>query len=67
MKISKEMENSNIILDITPLSKLYSFKMLEIANKYQISCVYLGMDTDSKDKLYWMSEMKIEGKIKSFD
>lgn len=66
-KISKEMEEANIIIDITPLSKLFSFKLLELANKYQIPCVYLGMDKESKDKLYWMSNMKIEGEIETFD
>jgi len=67
IKISKEMETANIIIDLTPLSKLFSFKLLELANKYQIPCVYLGMDRESKDKLYWMSKMKIEGEIETFD
>lgn len=67
IKISKEMETANIIIDLTPLSKLFSFKLLELANKYQISCVYLGMDREGKNKLYWMSNMKIEGEIEIFD
>lgn len=67
IKISKEMEAANIIIDLTPLSKLFSFKLLELANKYQIPCVYLGMDGEGKDKLYWMSNMKIEGEIETFD
>lgn len=61
------MEETNIIMDVTPLSNLFSFKLLELANKYQIPCVYLGMDNKGEDKLYWMTNMKIEGKIKSFD
>ncbi|MHA1252912.1 MAG: hypothetical protein ACTSRP_23190, partial [Candidatus Helarchaeota archaeon] len=64
--ISEEMNNANIIIDLTPLSKLFSFKMLELANKYQIPCVYLGMDDKGNDKLYWMSNMKIKGEIKAF-
>jgi len=64
-KISMEMEKANIILDITPLSKLYSFKMLELANKYQMDCIYLGLNKDGKDTLYWMSNMRIKGKIDS--
>jgi len=67
LKISKEMESANILIDLTPLSKLFSFKLLELANKYQIPCVYLGMDKQGKDKLYWMSNMKIEGEIETFD
>ncbi|MHA1344523.1 MAG: winged helix-turn-helix domain-containing protein [Promethearchaeota archaeon] len=67
MKISKEMEAANIIIDLTPLSKLFSFKLLELANKYQIPCVYLGMDKRGKNKLYWMSNMKIEGEIETFN
>lgn len=67
IKISNEMENANIIIDLTPLSKLFSFKLLEIANKYQIPCLYLGMDKDGKNKLYWMSNMKVDGKIEKFN
>lgn len=67
IKLSKEMESANIIIDLTPLSKLVSFKMLELANKYQIPCVYLGMDKEGKDKLYWMSNMKIEGGIETLN
>ena len=67
IKVSKEMQDANIIIDLTPLSKLFSFKLLELANKYQIPCVYLGMDKEGKDKLYWMSNMKIEGDIETFD
>ena len=67
VKISKEMEEANIIIDLTPLSKLFSFKLLELANKYQIPCVYLGMGKDEENKLYWMSNMKIEGEIEPFD
>ena len=52
IKVSKEMQDANIIIDLTPLSKLFSFKLLELANKYQIPCVYLGMDKEGKDKLY---------------
>ena len=50
LKISKEMEIANILIDLTPLSKLFSFKLLELANKYQIPCVYLGMNEQGKDK-----------------
>ncbi len=67
MKLSKEMEVADIIIDITPLSKLFSLKLLELANKYQIPCVYLGMDEKGKDKLYWLTNMKLQGKIESIE
>ncbi len=67
MKLSKEMEVADIIIDITPLSKLFSFKLLELANKYQIPCVYLGLDDQGKDKLYWLTNMKLQGKIESIE
>lgn len=60
------MKSANIIIDLAPLSKLFSFKLLELANKYQLSCIYCGMDKDSKYKLLSMSSMKIEGKINTF-
>jgi len=51
------------MIDITPLSKLYSFKMLKKANKYGLLCFYVGQDEEGKDKLIWMSKVKIEGEI----
>ncbi len=66
IKLSKEMEKANIIIDLTPLSKLFSFRLLELANKYLIPCVYLGLNKEEKPKLYWMSNLKIEGTIESF-
>lgn len=64
--ISKEMKGADVIIDVTPLSKLFSFKMLELANKYALPCVYLGIDRDEKDKLFWLGDMKIEGEVQPF-
>lgn len=64
--ISEEMKNANIIIDLTPLSKLFSLKLLELSNKYEIPCIYLGKDADEKEKLYSMTNMKIKSEIKSF-
>jgi len=50
--LSKEMKEADIIIDITPLSKLFSFKLLELANKYPLPCVYLGIDKNEEDKLF---------------
>ncbi len=64
--LSKEMKEADIIIDITPLSKLFSFKLLELANKYPLPCVYLGIDKNEEDKLFWMGKMRIEGEIQPF-
>jgi hypothetical protein len=40
---------------------------LGLANKYLLPCVYLGLDEDENDKLFWMADMKIEGIIQSFN
>jgi len=64
--LSEEMKDANIIIDLTPLSKLFSFKLLELANKYQLPCMYLGLDKNGRDKLFLMSNMRIEGEIKPF-
>ena len=64
--LSKEMKEADIIIDITPLSKLFSFKLLELANKYLLPCVYLGIDKNEEDKLFWMGEMRIEGEVQPF-
>ncbi|MHA1843121.1 MAG: winged helix-turn-helix domain-containing protein [Promethearchaeota archaeon] len=65
--ISKEMKNADIILDLTPLSKLYTLKLLELSNKYLIPSVYCAMDEKKNYRLYSLSKMKIEGEIKLFD
>jgi len=65
--ISEEMKEADIIIDLTPISKLFSLKLLELANKYRLPCVYCGKDKNGKHKLLSMSNMKIKGKIKQFN
>lgn len=64
--ISSEMKTADIIIDLTPLSKLYSLKLLEISNKYQIPCIYCAIDDKGKYQLLSLSDMKIEGKFNHF-
>lgn len=64
--ISEEMKSADLIIDLTPLSKLFSFKLLELANKYFLPCVYLGMNKDENYELYSMSNMKIDIEIQPF-
>jgi hypothetical protein len=61
--LRNELKNSNLILDLTPLSKLYSFKLLELANRYQLPCFYLGKSDQSNEVVIWMTGMKFEGKM----
>jgi DNA-binding MarR family transcriptional regulator len=61
--INKEMKNSDIIIDLTPLSKLFSFKLLKIANRFKLPCFYLGMDKDQNYKLLNLKNMKLYGDI----
>ncbi|MEE9377293.1 MAG: winged helix-turn-helix domain-containing protein [Candidatus Lokiarchaeia archaeon] len=64
--LSVEMKSADIIIDLTPLSKLFSFKLLEMANKYYLPCVYLGINEEGNYELLSMSNMKIEGIIQPF-
>jgi hypothetical protein len=58
-----ELKSANLILDLTPLSKLFSFKMLELANRYQLPCFFLGKNGSQEHAIIWMSGMKLEGKM----
>lgn len=61
--IIEEIKTSNVILDLTPLTKLLSFKFLEIANKYGLPCFYIGLNDNEAPILYWFTMMRIEGTI----
>ncbi|MHA1519576.1 MAG: winged helix-turn-helix domain-containing protein [Promethearchaeota archaeon] len=61
--LRKELKDANLILDLTPMSKLFSFKMLELANRYQLPCFFLGKSKNQSPHLIWMSGMKLEGKM----
>jgi DNA-binding MarR family transcriptional regulator len=60
--LRNELTDSNLIIDITPLSKLYSFEMLKRANEYQLACYYIGKDPEGKDSLIWMTDIHLKGK-----
>ena len=64
--VSEEMKSADIIIDLTPISKLFSFKLLAMANKYFLPCVYLGINKEGNNELYSMSNMKIEIEIQPF-
>ncbi len=59
--LEAEMKEADLIIDLTPLSKLYSFQMLELANKYHLPCLYLGAEGANQDHLIWMTQVKIQG------
>lgn len=62
--LQKELSESNIIVDLTPMSKLFSFKLLELCNRFKLPCFYIGQDENNNSELIWMSNIKIEGEIK---
>jgi DNA-binding MarR family transcriptional regulator len=62
--LREELKNSNLVIDITPLSKLYSFEMLKRANQYKLACYCIGKDMDQKDFVLWMTDVKLNGEMK---
>jgi DNA-binding MarR family transcriptional regulator len=62
--LRKELVKSNLVIDITPLSKLFSFELLKRANEYQLACYYLGKDEDGEDSLIWMTDVQLTGAYK---
>lgn len=59
--LRKELKDSNLIIDLTPLTKLYSFELLKRANQYQLACFYMGHDHEGKNSLIWMTDVDLEG------
>ncbi|MHA1385383.1 MAG: hypothetical protein ACTSR3_16645 [Candidatus Helarchaeota archaeon] len=49
----KELEEYNVILDLTPLSKIFSFRLLEYSDQFNIASFYLGKDSKDKHFLIW--------------
>lgn len=64
--IREELQTADVFLDLTPMSKLYSFKLLEFANQYQLPCFFLGNRKKETEVLVWMTGMKLEGTMNSF-
>ncbi|MHA1848176.1 MAG: winged helix-turn-helix domain-containing protein [Promethearchaeota archaeon] len=52
--IQEEQQNNDLILDLTPLSKLLTIKLLEYSFKYRIPCVYIGKKPEG-DYLIWIN------------
>ncbi|MFX0099752.1 MAG: winged helix-turn-helix transcriptional regulator [Candidatus Hodarchaeota archaeon] len=52
--IQGEMRNANIILDLTPLTKLLTIKLLELSTKYHIPSLYLGKNDKGDNYLLWI-------------
>lgn len=56
-----EISESNLIVDITPLSKLYSFEILKRANLFNLASFYLGQNLKGEDSLIWMTDIQVAG------
>lgn len=52
--VIEEQKNTDLILDLTPLTKLLTIKLLEISNKFQIPSCYLGKSEDGENNLLWI-------------
>lgn len=59
--LRKELFTSNIIIDITPLSKLYTLELLKRANYYKLACFYIGKDENGDDSIMWMTDVQLNG------
>ncbi len=64
--LQEEQRTSDLLIDLTPLSKLFTFKLLSIANKYHLPCFYLGLDENNNEFVIWMTQIHIEGISKDF-
>jgi hypothetical protein len=52
--IQEEQKISDLILDLTPLTKLLTIKLLEFSYKYKIPSMYLGKKGDNENSLLWI-------------
>ena len=62
--LREELKDANLIIDITPLTKLFSLILLKKSNEYDLPCFYIGKENKGNNKLIWMSNIKIEGELK---
>ena len=52
--IQEEQKEAEIILDLTPLTKLLTIKFLEFSYKYDIPSFYLGKKESGENSLIWL-------------
>jgi len=55
--IQEEQEDHDVILDLTPLTKLLTIKLLELSTRCQIPSVYIGKSLKKKDELLWIYQV----------
>ena len=53
--IREEQKNMDLILDLTPLTKLLTVKLLMLSFKYDIPSFYLGLRDDDSNYLIWLN------------
>jgi DNA-binding MarR family transcriptional regulator len=61
--IKDEIIKSDLIIDITPLSKLYSFFLLQLAKEFEVPCFYSGEDIEGNKEIIWLSELELQGNL----
>jgi DNA-binding CsgD family transcriptional regulator len=52
--IQTEQTDADLILDLTPLSKLLTIRLLQISNAYRIPSFYLGLNTNREYFVMWI-------------
>lgn len=55
--IQEEQREQDVILDVTPLTKLFTMRLLEISNKYHIPSTYLGKNAKKENVLLWIHQV----------
>ena len=53
--IQKEQKQNDLIIDLTPISKLLTLKLLEISHQYSIPSFYMGMNEKKEYNLIWVN------------
>ncbi len=61
--LQEEQRGADVVIDLTPLSKLYSFQLLAMANQYHLPCFYLGLDAHGEYFLMWMTHLQFKGDL----
>ncbi len=55
--LQEETKAADLILDVTPLSKLYSFKFFELSDTFGFPCCYVGKK-NGQDALTWLTGLE---------
>ena len=57
------MIDSDLLIDLTPLTKLFTLILLESARKYELPCYYVEYSKQGDIKLFNLTESEINMEI----